>query len=147
MNVVVDITPLDANKYRAWLIAKLFTYDMLANQDGSFAKLLPRDQFSKWGTRSVMGQHPCSVRPVSVTNVQVTAPPKAQRPVSFSSAKKAFVRDSSKGRRGFPVRNAIRPLSRPARCDVCRGRVYVSDPDVISIEHGTYIWAVHDECP
>lgn len=147
LSVTVDTAPLDANRYRAWLIAKLFTYDAKKNSIGKITMLKPRNQFSEWGTYDVLGQHPCSVSQVTSTSFEAPPAPKDSPPASFSSAKKVFVRDYSKGKRVTPARNATRPLSRPARCDACRRRVYVSDPDVISIEHATYIWAIHLECP
>lgn len=143
LTVVVDAKPLDANEYRTAIMSLRPTYDLIKLRDGSIGMMLPRSQVSQWGTHEVAQEHAC--RGAGVDIFTVRAAPKVKAPASFSTAKKAFVRKAMQ--RANPASNATHRLSRPARCDVCRKRVYVSDEGVISIEWATYIWAMHEECP
>lgn len=143
LTVAVDANPLDEGTYLIAIMQMRPTYDLVKMRDGSIGMMLPRSQFSQWGTHEVAQEHAC--RDAGVDIFKIRAAPKVKAPASFSSAKKAFVRKAM--RRASPVSSATHRLSRPARCDVCRRRVYISDEGVISIEWATYIWAVHEECP
>lgn len=142
---VVDVAPLDGVNYRVALIAKQWTYDVLSDSTGKPVKLKKRTQFSSWAEDSkIVREHACKL--VTVHFFEAEDTPKAKPPVSFSSVRKAFVPDYSGVKRGIPAETATRSPSRPARCDSCRQRVYTGDPDVVSIECGTYLWASHVEC-
>jgi hypothetical protein len=159
LSASVDLAPLDVNKYRAWIIAKLFTYDLIRSHDNKPLRLMKRNQNSSWGSHEVLGQHPCSA---SSTKVKVNAAPKVRPPVTFSQVKKAFVPDYSSVRRAKAAQIANRSHIdtdaerfkrwRPKICCVCR--VFFTDEEISQQYYvGYYIsssqwWAAHiDVCP
>ncbi|WP_030777302.1 hypothetical protein [Streptomyces sp. NRRL S-920] len=133
-----DPIPLDAESYRAALIAARWTYDVIT-QAGRPWRLRLRTAAVSATPCDIVASHACGAHgqdATAVTEVGV-APPRA--------------RGSAVGHPDAPCVSATpaaRPRSRswPHRCRTCRRLIEDGEP-YMAIDHDSFHWAVHDVCP
>ncbi|AZM51787.1 hypothetical protein DMA15_03645 [Streptomyces sp. WAC 01529] len=140
-----DPIPLDAESYRAALIAGRWTYDVIT-RSGRPWKLRLRTAAVSATPCDIVASHACGARgqdAMGVTEVAVDAP---------------RARVTAIGRPDPPCASAMpqagpasavtpRPSrSWPHRCRTCRRLIEGGEP-YMAIDHDSYHWAVHDVCP
>lgn len=124
--VAADPTPLDAESYRAALIAGRSTYDVIA--EAGRPRLLRLRTASVSGVAcDIVASHPCGA---------------AVTPLGGPSAPQAGLESLG------PVTVVASPPSKswPHRCSACRRLIADGEP-FAAIDHERFHWAVHDVCP
>lgn len=115
--VAAEPTPLDAESYRAALIAGRSTYDVIT-EAGRPWRLRLRTASVSSDACDIVASHPCGAGVTELAAEPAAAGAATSRPVK----------------------------SWPHRCRTCRRLIDDTEPHW-AVDHDSFHWAVHDECP